>query len=133
MPTNFLPKGVSNSRTNVSWWNWLPDGGIKWLSHHTAPATPKKQNLGITRKKKMVVTSADIIAERLRELLISMASVKDVDDVVAPLLAAADVLKKSGYIRLGHNKARLRAFCTVAMLEDLIRAEWRSCSRRRGR
>lgn len=44
----------------------------------------------------MAVASAEIILERLRrgELLVSMTSVKDVDDVVVLPLAAADILKK---------------------------------------
>lgn len=96
MPSRFMPKGVSNSGADISWRYWIPCGGNKWISCHTIFATPTKQSLVITGKQEMVVTSAENITEQLRrgELLVSMTSVKDVEDVVALSAAAAKILKK---------------------------------------
>ncbi|PVI02128.1 hypothetical protein DM02DRAFT_670802 [Periconia macrospinosa] len=104
MPSTFLPKGVSNSGADISWWYWIPCGGNTWMSYHTPWATPTKQSLRITGKREMAVISAENITEQLRrgELLVSLSSVKDVEDVVAQSAVAASILRKmmlgdSGY------------------------------------
>lgn len=91
MPSSFLPKGVSNSGTDISWRYWIPCGGNKWVCYSTPWTTLTTQSLGITGKKEMVVMSGENITEELRmgKLLVSLSSVKDVEDAVARSAAVA--------------------------------------------
>jgi len=96
MPSGFLPKGVSNNGTGISWRYWIPCGGNKWVCYSTPWTTLTTQSLGITGKKEMVVTSGENITEELRtgKLLVSLSSVKDVEDAVARSAAVASILRE---------------------------------------
>lgn len=94
--SQFLPKGVSNSGKDISWWYWIPCGGDTWLHYHTPWATAAEQRLGVTGKREMMVTSSEEITETLRhgELMVSLNGVKDVESVLEKSVAAAGVLRE---------------------------------------
>ncbi|KAF2277875.1 uncharacterized protein EI97DRAFT_441166 [Westerdykella ornata] len=95
VPSSFLPKGVSNDGTDISWRYWIPCGGDKWAYYSTPWAMPAKQGQGIVGEKEMQVTCGDRITEELMtgKLLVSFTSVKDVEGAVAQSAAAARILK----------------------------------------
>lgn len=96
MPSGFMPKGVSNTGNDISWWYWIPCGDDKWLHYHTPWTTPARQQLGIAGKRDMIVVSGKDITEMLGrgELLISMNSVGDVENVIKQSVAAAAILRE---------------------------------------
>jgi len=66
------------------------------VQYSTPWTTPTKQSLGITGKKETVVTSGENITGELRtgKLLVSLSSVKDVEDAVAQSAAVASILRE---------------------------------------
>jgi hypothetical protein len=64
--------------------------------YSTPWTTLTKQSLGITGKKEMVVTSGGNITEELGtgKLLVSLSSVKDVEDAVARSAVVARTLRE---------------------------------------
>jgi hypothetical protein len=92
--SRFLPKGVSNDGTNISWRYWIPCTKGKWAFFSTPWAT-SRQKLASTGDKVLAIASADEVTEQLRtgELLVSLADVKEVESAVAQSAGVARILR----------------------------------------
>lgn len=90
---SFLPRGLSNDGTCLSWIYWIPCGENRWVTF-SANRTKSGQAVPVVGRRTAKVMSSGEITDELKtgELLVSLMNVEDVKDIIHRSTVAGQAL-----------------------------------------